>query len=109
MAVARTIGRAHQTSKERPKGRFGIDHFTAHDLRRTALTGMAGLGVVPVVLGFVANHRTVTNGGITMSVYNQYDYAKEKRHALELWADRLNAIVIGNGLKVISMKSAANG
>jgi integrase len=84
MAVARTIGRAQETSEERPKGRFGIDHFTAHDLRRTALAGMAGLGIAPVVLGYVANHRTVTNGGITMAVYNQYDYAKEKRQALEV-------------------------
>ncbi len=109
MAVARTIGRAHETSKERPKGRFGIDHFTAHDLRRTAPTGMAGLGVAPVVLGYVANHRTVTNGGITMAVYNQYDYAKEKRQALELWADRLAAIVDGRGATIIPMKARADG
>ena len=105
MAVGRTIGRAHEPSDDRPKGRFGIDHFTAHDLRRTALTGMAGLGVAPVVLGYVANHRTVTNGGITMAVYNQYDYAKEKRQALELWADRLAAIIGGESAMVIPMKA----
>ena len=104
MAVARTIGRARVTSEERPKGRFGIDHFTAHDLRRTALTGMAGLGVAPVVLGYVANHRTVTNGGITMAVYNQYDYAKEKRQALELWADRLQSIVNQNGAVILPLE-----
>ena len=33
MAVARTIGRA--------QARFGIAHWTAHDLRRSAITGMA--------------------------------------------------------------------
>jgi integrase len=109
MAVARTIGRAHDTTKEHPKGRFGIDHFTAHDLRRTALTGMAGLGVAPVVLGYVANHRTVTNGGVTMAVYNQYDYAKEKRQALEMWADRLLAIVEGKGATIIPLKARADG
>ena len=64
---------------------------------------MAGLGVAPVVLGYVANHRTVTNGGITMAVYNKFDYSKEKRQALELWAERLEAIVSGSGAKVISM------
>lgn len=109
MAVARTIGRAQESTDARPEGRFGIDHFTAHDLRRTALTGMAALGVAPVVLGYVANHRTVTNGGITMAIYNQYDYAKEKQQALELWADRLSAIVEGLGQTVIPMKAASHG
>jgi integrase len=109
MAMARTIGRAQEATEKRPKGRFGIDHFTAHDLRRTALTGMAGLGVAPVVLGYVANHRTVTNGGITMAVYNQFDYAREKRQALELWADRLASIVDGIGATIIPMKARADG
>ena len=109
MAVARTIGRAHETSEERPNGRFGIAHFTAHDLRRTALTGMAGLGVAPVVLGYVANHRTVTSGGITMAVYNQYDYAKEKRQALERWADRLDSITARSGAVIIPIRPIANG
>ena len=73
-------------------GRFGIDHWTAHDLRRSALTGMARLGVQPIVLGHVANHRSTTRAGVTLAVYSQYAYDKEKRAALELWADRLSAI-----------------
>jgi integrase len=35
--VARAILRAHETTKERPLGRFGIAPWSAHDLRRTAL------------------------------------------------------------------------
>src|SRR5262249_28653028 len=69
-AVARTIVRAHATSKERPHGRFGIAPWSAHDLRRTALTGMARLGVAPIVLGHVANHRTTTRAGVTLAVYS---------------------------------------
>ena len=42
-AVARTILRANETDKEHPIGRFGIAHFTAHDLRRTAVSKMAEL------------------------------------------------------------------
>ncbi len=42
---------------ERPLGRFGIASWSAHDLRRTALTNMAKLGVAPIVLGHVANHQ----------------------------------------------------
>ena len=92
-AVARTIVRAHQPTAPHPHGRFGVAHFTAHDLRRTALTGMARLGVSPTVLGFVANHRTVTRGGVTMGVYVHYSHDREKREALELWAERVEALV----------------
>jgi integrase len=93
VAVARTILRANEISKDRPLGRFGIAPWSAHDLRRSALTGMARLGVAPIVLGHVANHRTTTRAGVTLAVYSQYTYDKEKRAALSLWAERLAAIV----------------
>jgi hypothetical protein len=53
--------------------------WTAHDLGRTALTGMAKLGVAPIVLGHVANHRTTTKAGITLGVYVHHAYEREKR------------------------------
>lgn len=89
MAVAKTI--------ERAKERFGIGQWTAHDLRRTALTGMAKLGVSPIVLGHIANHRSVTKAGMTLSVYVHHAYEREKREALDFWADRLKAIIVGSG------------
>jgi integrase len=67
--------------------------WTAHDLRRSALTRMAALGIEPIVLGHVANHRTTTKAGTTLGVYVQYVYEEEKRKALDLWADRLEEIV----------------
>lgn len=103
-AVSRTVGRGNARTSKRPEGRFRIGDFTTHDLRRTALTGMARLGVSPTVLGFVANHRTVTRGGITMGVYVHYEHDREKRQALELWADRLQAIIAGEGATVIPMR-----
>ena len=93
-AVARTISRAQD--------RFGIAQWSAHDLRRTALTGMAQLGVAPLVLGHIANHRTTTKAGMTLSVYVHHAYEKEKREALELWADRLQGIVAG-GAEVVQL------
>jgi integrase len=72
---------------------FGIPHWTCHDLRRSAITHMAGLGVPPITLAHVANHRTLTHGSVTMAVYARYDYGREKRETLQLWADRLAAIV----------------
>jgi integrase len=91
-AVAKTIKRAQE--------RFGIAQWTAHDLRRTALTGMAKLGVEPIVLGHIANHRTTTKAGMTLSVYVHHAYEREKREALALWADRLRGIIAG-GAEVV--------
>lgn len=84
---------------------FGIPHWTIHDLRRTALTGMAQSGVAPIVLGHVANHLTTTKAGITLAVYSKYNYAQEKRAALDLWADRLGAIVGGAGADVVPLRN----
>jgi integrase len=100
-AVAKTIRRA--------EARFGIPHFTAHDLRRTVVTQLAELGVSPIVLGHVANHRSITKAGVTLKVYSKYAYEKEKREALELWADRLAAIVGGGGAKVLPLGRKARG
>lgn len=97
VAVARTILRGNETSDERPLGRFGIAPWTAHDLRRTALTGMGRLGVSPFIRGHVANHRTVTRATVTTAVYDRHDYGREKREALDMWADRVAAIIAGEG------------
>ena len=88
---------------ERALPEFGVAHWTLHDLRRTAVTGMAELGVSPIVLAHVINHRSVTKAGVTLAVYSQYDYAREKRAALELWAEQLSAIVSCGAAKVIPM------
>lgn len=59
---------------------------TAHDLRRTAITRMAELGVSELVLAAIANHTAQT---ITRRVYNRYAYDKEKQEALEMWREAL--------------------
>jgi integrase len=70
------------------------DRWTFHDLRRTAASGMAGLGIAPHVVEAVLNHRSGTIKGVA-AVYNRYSYATEKRQALDAWARRLEAIVTG--------------
>ena len=75
------------------RGDFGIADWSPHDLRRTALTKMAEMGIPPIVLGYVANHRTTTKAGVTLAIYSKYSYENEKRQALEAWADRLLEIV----------------
>lgn len=105
-AVARTILRANECTEELPRGRFGVAAWSAHDLRRTALTGMARLGVAPIVLGHIANHRSTTRAGVTLAVYSQYSYDKEKRAALDLWAARLIGITSGASATVTAMRGA---
>jgi integrase len=86
------------------QAKLQIAQFTPHDLRRTALTKMAELGIPPIVLGHIANHRTTTKASITLGVYVQYQYENEKRKALELWAKRLEGIVSGGAATVVNIR-----
>jgi integrase len=67
--------------------------WTLHDLRRTVATHMAMLGVLPIVIGYCLNHVTATRDSVTLQHYVQHRYEAEKRSALDLWGDRLRAIV----------------
>ncbi len=73
------------------------DRWTIHDLRRTAASGMAGIGIAPHVVEAALNHRSGTIKGVA-AVYNRYNYAAEKRHALDAWARRLKTIVGGESV-----------
>lgn len=74
---------------------LGIEGATVHDLRRTGATVMASerLKVSPVVISRILNH-TIASGGaaITAKHYALYDYAAEKRAALEAWAGLLSKL-----------------
>jgi len=73
----------------KPKDRVGADagliDWRVHDLRRTAASGMARLGVAPHVVEKVLNHISGTISGVA-AVYNRYGYDEEKREALHLWS-----------------------
>ena len=81
--------------------RIGLDHFTPHDLRRTAATFMARSGEMDEVIDAVLNH---TKQGV-IKVYNQFKYDAQKQAALESWARVLVGITAGGGqAKVIPMR-----
>lgn len=71
-----------------------IPRWTFHDLRRTAATGMARLGIPVRVTEAVLNHISGTGGGI-VAVYQRHDYADEKRQALEAWGRFVLSLVQG--------------
>ncbi|PAL25555.1 site-specific integrase [Sphingopyxis sp. GW247-27LB] len=59
-----------------------------HDLRRTAATNLAKLGVAQAVTEKILNHVSGIISGVA-AVYNRHNYADEKREALEMWGQRL--------------------
>lgn len=75
--------------KQAAAGLPTVEPFTPHDLRHTAATHMAHMGISEFDIGKVLNH---TNQSIT-GVYNHYAYDKEKRRALVMWARRLTQII----------------
>jgi integrase len=78
--------------------------WVVHDLRRTAATGMADLGVQPHVIEAVLNHIGGHKAGVA-GIYNRSTYATEKRAALELWASELKvAIARANGANVTKLE-----
>jgi integrase len=80
-------------------GKIGLDavariptRWTLHDLRRTAVTGMAELGIAPHIIEAVVNHTGAAKLGVA-GVYNRASYAAEKAAALQQWADHIDSIV----------------
>ena len=71
---------------------FGIEHFTPHDLRRTATSMMTRLGVPELEVSKVLNHAIQT---VTGKHYNLYSYDNEKQSALRKWSQRLESIISG--------------
>lgn len=61
-----------------------------HDLRRTVVTGMAEMGVLPHVIESIVNHVSGHRSGVA-GVYNRAVYSVEKRAGLTRWADELLA------------------
>lgn len=70
----------------------GVTDWRLHDLRRTAATGMARLGIAPAVIERVLNHSSSSAGPLA-AIYQRYDYAREKRDTLELWAEEVHRLV----------------
>ncbi len=81
---------------------FKIAHFTCHDLRRTAASYMTSLGILRLHVSKVLNHSDQS----LAAIYDQHDYAPEKRQALTVWSNHLKAILHGTATKISILKTA---
>ena len=82
-----------------------LPHWTIHDIRRSVATHMVELGVQPHIVEAVLNHVSGHRGGVA-GIYNRATYDKEKRAALNLWAEHLLAVIEGRKAVVVPMRRA---
>jgi integrase len=80
----------------------GVTEWRLHDLRRTATTGMAKMGIAPHVVDRILNHTAGTIRGVA-AVYNRHAYLDERRVALDAWARRVDALVNGTPANLVQM------
>jgi integrase len=79
-----------------------------HDLRRTAASYMAAMGIGRLTLARLLNH---VDSAVT-AVYDRHSYDREKREALEAWALKIEEILTKTKRdpgKVFAIKSARRG
>ena len=89
--------------KARTEDWSGGNNWRLHDLRRTARTGLAEIGVPEIIAEKVLNH---AERNVLARIYNRHEYADEKRQALERWATRLREITEPPPENVVRFKAA---
>src|SRR5262245_29380581 len=80
-----------------------VKPWRLHDLRRTAATGMADIGVQPHIIEAVLNHISGHKVGVA-GIYNRSSYEREVKAALALWGDHVCALVEGGERKIVPMQ-----
>jgi integrase len=104
--VFTTTGRSPVSGWSKIKARLddamGIPPWRLHDLRRTAATGMAEIGIAPHIVEAALNHVSGAKAGVA-GTYNRAAYAPEKRVALERWASHVQGLISGRPVNVVKM------
>lgn len=80
-----------------------MEPFTPHDLRRTAVTRMGDIGVMPFVTEKILNH--IMEGA--MGIYNKAEYLPERKEALELWGEKVEQLQRGDTSNVYFLDERA--
>jgi integrase len=83
-----------------------MEEWTVHDLRRSAATGMAKLGVLPHVVDATLNHASGTIRGVART-YNREPYLPERKQALDQWAEHVETLIAGEASKIVAFPKIA--
>jgi integrase len=73
-------------------GDVKIKPWRLHDLRRTAVTGMGELGIMPHVIELAVNHVSGHRSGVA-GTYNRSELLDERREALKRWATHIEGLL----------------
>ena len=92
------LNRLHEKLGERCR------RFTPHDLRSTGRSHLGAMGVDVLIAERCLNHSL---GGL-VAVYDQHDYVKERRRALEMWSAKLSSLEKDGVFNVVPFKRAVN-
>jgi len=88
-----TLNRVTQVIAEKAKeSNLPLEPFTVHDLRRTGSTILNELGFNGDWIEKCLAHE---DGRSSRGVYNKAEYAEQRRHMLQEWADMIDAWVSG--------------
>lgn len=97
----RSVVRSEKPSPVLPNGQLRI---TPHDLRRTGAMAISSerIGMSQFIVNLVLNHTSDTGGtSVATEVYDRNAYMREKRAALDAWADLLRKIVSGSKKSIV--------
>jgi integrase len=81
-----------------------VPAWRLHDLRRTAATGMAEIGIAPHIVEACLNHVSGARASVA-GIYNRALHGAEKRAALERWASHVHGLVEGRPRNVVSLSA----
>jgi integrase len=90
--------------KRKLDAKSGVTDWVLHDLRRSAASGMARLGIALPVIEKVLNHSSGSFAGI-VGVYQRHSFADEKRAALEAWGRHVAGLIEPKRANVVELSA----
>ena len=82
--------------------KVSLADWRLHDLRRTAASGMARIGISVHVVEKLLNHTSGTFAGV-LGVYQRHEFSEEKRGAAQAWANFLDGLVATKPSNVVQI------
>ena len=79
-----------------------VPRWQIRDLRRTATTVMAEIGIAPHVADKILNHTSGQISGVA-AIYNRFEYLDERRAALEAWGRYVASLVAPAAANVVAL------